>query len=196
MARERVPSPVTLPPFQHLLDAHGRDVHRFLVATVGHHDAEDCYQETWLTALRAYPRLRDASNLRSWIMTVAYHKAIDQVRSKRRRAVPVGDLPDTALAVDSPPSLLSESTTSAVESTSRSSESPPSPESDGTFSRSSDDLWELVRALPPKQRTALALRFVGDAAYGEISSVMGTSEEAARRNVHEGLKRLRTEYQR
>jgi RNA polymerase sigma factor (sigma-70 family) len=58
-----------------------------------------------------------------------------------------------------------------------------------------EDLWELVRTLPPKQRTALALRFVTDAAYAEIASVMDTSEEAARRNVHEALKRLRTEYQ-
>jgi DNA-directed RNA polymerase specialized sigma24 family protein len=57
------------------------------------------------------------------------------------------------------------------------------------------DLWALVRALGPKQRTALALRYVLDAGYGEISAVMGTSEDAARRNVHEGLKRLRTEYQ-
>ena len=58
-----------------------------------------------------------------------------------------------------------------------------------------DELWARVRELPTKQRTAIALRFVADAAYAEISSVMGTSEEAARRNVHEGLKRLRMEYQ-
>jgi DNA-directed RNA polymerase specialized sigma24 family protein len=57
------------------------------------------------------------------------------------------------------------------------------------------DLWRLVRELPDKQRTAVALRFLADAAYAEISKVMETSEEAARRNVHEGLKRLRTEYQ-
>jgi DNA-directed RNA polymerase specialized sigma24 family protein len=56
-------------------------------------------------------------------------------------------------------------------------------------------VWRHVRALPAKQRTALALRYVADAAYAEISAVMGTTEEAARRNVHEGLKRLRTEYQ-
>ena len=58
-----------------------------------------------------------------------------------------------------------------------------------------DDLWALVRDLPDKQRTALALRYVADAGYDEISAVMGTSEDAARRNVHEALKRLRTEYQ-
>ena len=80
-----------LPPFQALLDAHGRDVHRFLIAQVGPVDADDCYQETWLAALRAYPQLRDASNLRSWILTIAHRKAIDHVRSRARRAVPVAE---------------------------------------------------------------------------------------------------------
>jgi RNA polymerase sigma factor (sigma-70 family) len=153
---------VSLPPFQRLLDAHSRDVHRFLVAMVGRVDADDCYQETWLAALRAYTRLRDASNLRSWVLTIAHRKAIDQVRSRRRAPVPMDALPERPAA--------------------------PPDHGDGA-------VWRAVRELPPKQRTALALRYVADAAYAEISSVMGTSEEAARRNVHEGLKRLRSEYQ-
>jgi RNA polymerase sigma factor (sigma-70 family) len=154
---------VRLPPFQALLDAHGRDVHRFLVASVGSVDADDCYQETWLSALRAYPRLRDASNLRSWILTIAHHKAIDHLRARSRRAVPV---PETeALAGAAPPAE-------------------PAIDSDG-------GIWAQVAQLPDKQRTALALRFVADAAYAEIAAVMQTSEEAARRNVHEALKRLR-----
>jgi RNA polymerase sigma factor (sigma-70 family) len=153
---------VKLPPFQKLLDAHGRDVHRFLVASVGRLDADDCYQETWLAALRAYPSLRDASNLRSWIFTVAHRKAIDHAR--RRRPIPVGDsLPDQR--------------------------STPAPDT------SDDALWALVRQLPTKQRTALALRYVVDAGYEEIAAAMDTSEDAARRNVHEALKRLRMEYQ-
>jgi RNA polymerase sigma factor (sigma-70 family) len=157
---------VRLPPFQTLLDAHGPDVHRFLVASVGRVDADDCYQETWLAALRAYPRLRDASNLRSWIFTVASRKAIDHVRVRRRVAVPVGDVPDTPAPNAALPAPLA----------------------------ADDELWSRVRELPTKQRTALALRYVADAGYEEISTVMGTSEDAARRNVHEALKRLRTEY--
>jgi RNA polymerase sigma factor (sigma-70 family) len=164
MARPRVSSEVKLPPFQKVLDAHGRDVHRFLAATVGRTDADDCYQETWLAALRAYPRLRDASNLRSWILTIAHHKAIDHLRARKRQAAPVADVPERA----GPPAEVIRD----------------------------EELWGRVRELPSKQRTALALRFVADAPYGEISTVMGTSEEAARRNVHEGLKRLRLEYQR
>jgi RNA polymerase sigma factor (sigma-70 family) len=164
MAPNRVSSQVKLPPFQALLDAHGRDVHRFLIATVGRVDADDCYQETWLAALRAYPRLRDASNLRSWVFTIAHRKAIDQIRSRARTAVPVG-------------------AAEALESGAGSAE-PALP----------DGVWSHVAQLPDKQRTALALRFVTDAAYAEIAAVMRTSEEAARRNVHEGLKRLRKGY--
>ncbi len=87
MVPGRVSSSV-LPPFQALLDAHGRDVHRFLMATVGASAADDCYQETWLAALRAYPRLRSAENLRAWVFTIAYRKAMDHFRTARRRALP------------------------------------------------------------------------------------------------------------
>ena len=161
--------PVPLPPFQTLLDAHGRDVHRFLIATVGAGDADDCYQETWLAALRAYPRLRDAANLRGWVLTVAHHKAIDHLRSRARRPVPVNDLESLA--------------------DSRSTPAQPAAASPD------DALWAGVAALPDKQRTAIALRFVADCAYAEIGAVMNTTPEAARRSVHEALTRLRKEYQ-
>lgn len=153
---------VSLPPFQELLECHARDVHRFLVASVGGSDADDCYQETWLAALRAYPRVQDAGNLRGWLFTIAQRKAIDHVRRRRRAPVPAGEqLPEVPVEMDH---------------------------------REDSGIWGCVRRLPPKQRTAVALRYVLDADYALISSAMGTSEEAARRNVHEGLKRLRTEY--
>lgn len=56
-----------------------------------------------------------------------------------------------------------------------------------------DELWAKVRALPPKQRQAVALRTILDLPYDEIASTMDTSVEAARRNVHEALKTLRAE---
>jgi len=161
MRRPRVDRRVELPPFQLLLDAHGRDVHRFLVAGVGRIDADDCYQETMLAALRAYPRLRDGSNLRGWLFKIAHRKSIDLVRARRRAPIPAGEkLPETAV---SDPALRD------------------------------DGLWDAVRALPPKQRSAVALRFALDAEYAAIATALDCSEEAARRSVHEGLKRLRRE---
>lgn len=54
-------------------------------------------------------------------------------------------------------------------------------------------LWDHVGTLPPKQREAVILRYLGDLSHREIADVMGTSEPAARRNVHEGLRRLTKE---
>jgi DNA-directed RNA polymerase specialized sigma24 family protein len=61
----------------------------------------------------------------------------------------------------------------------------------GTDARRDDGLWAQVRALPAKQRTAVGLRYLADLSHAEIAAAMGTSEPAARRNVFEGLQRLR-----
>jgi RNA polymerase sigma factor (sigma-70 family) len=54
-----------------------------------------------------------------------------------------------------------------------------------------DGIWHLVRSLPGKQRAAVTLRYLADLSHREIAEVMHTSEDAARRNVFEGLRRLR-----
>jgi DNA-directed RNA polymerase specialized sigma24 family protein len=87
---------MALPPFQAVLDEHAGPLHRYLVASVGVHDAGDCFQETMLAALRAYPSLRHHDNLGGWLFTIAHRKAIDPARSRSRRAVPVGVLPEVA----------------------------------------------------------------------------------------------------
>jgi DNA-directed RNA polymerase specialized sigma24 family protein len=54
-------------------------------------------------------------------------------------------------------------------------------------------LWARVRRLPGKQREAVALRYLAGLSHREVAAVMETSEAAARRNVFEGLTRLRRE---
>jgi RNA polymerase sigma factor (sigma-70 family) len=87
---------VTLPPFQTLLDDHAADLHRFLVASVGPHDGADCFQETVVSALRAYPGLRHGDNLRGWLFTIAHRKVIDHARRRQRQALPVAEPPEQA----------------------------------------------------------------------------------------------------
>jgi len=84
---------VTQPPFQRFLDAHRDDVWRFLVAAVGRDAADDCFQETFMSAMRAYPRTR-VENPRAWVLTIAHRKALDHHRARGRRPVPVGAVPD------------------------------------------------------------------------------------------------------
>ena len=82
---------MALPPFQTFLDRHAAELLRFLTAVVGPDDAQDCFQETCLAALRAYPGLPSGSNLRAWAFTIARRKAIDAGRARARRPVPVAD---------------------------------------------------------------------------------------------------------
>ena len=155
---------MSLPPFQRLVDDHTTELHRFLVGCVGADAADDCLQETFMAALRAYPRLRHADNLRAWLFTIAHRKATDTVRLRVRR-------PTTGLDGMSPAHEPRIS---------------PAPLAD-------DGLWTAVRGLPAKQRAAVVHRYVLDLDYGQIADRMGTSEEAARQNVSAGLRRLRVE---
>jgi RNA polymerase sigma factor (sigma-70 family) len=85
---------MSLPPFSTFLEDHRVDVYRYLTALVGPDRADDCFQETFLAALRAYPRLHPGANLRAWILTIAARKAIDDGRGRARRPLPLGDLPE------------------------------------------------------------------------------------------------------
>jgi RNA polymerase sigma factor (sigma-70 family) len=153
---------MALPPFQTALDEHRDTIARFLAATVGPHDAEDCLQETLIAALRAYPRLRHDSNVRAWMLTIARNKALDEHRARGRRAVPIAD-PEPHAGTATAPSANGNDT----------------------------ELWAAVRDLPPKQRAAVVLRYVNDLPHRDIARVLDCSEAAARRSLHEGLAKLR-----
>jgi len=85
---------VTLPPFTTLVEEHRTAVWGYLCATVGPASAPDLLQDTLLAALRAYPSLGDASNLRSWLISVAHSRVVDGARAKARRPEVLGDVPE------------------------------------------------------------------------------------------------------
>jgi RNA polymerase sigma factor (sigma-70 family) len=151
-----------LPPFATLLEAHGAAVYRFLVAAVGPSEADDCFQEACIAAMRAYPGLEHGRNLRAWLMTIAQRKALDAHRARARRPRPTGELPEARPGEPVEPA-------------------------DG------QPLWARVRALPEKQRMAVFLRTVAGMSYAEVARSLECSQDAARRSVHEGLKKLREE---
>ena len=152
---------MSLPPFHRLLREHGPAVHRYLTAAVGPVAADDCYQDTWLAALRAYPTLRSSRNLTGWLFTVARSKAIDHGRKQARR-----ERTDRALnhprPVDQPEDVAA-----------------------------NGDLWVAVATLSKTQRDAVRLRYGADLSYSDVARVLDCSETAARQRVRAGLARLR-----
>jgi RNA polymerase sigma factor (sigma-70 family) len=85
-------------PFEEIVAEHGALVMRVCRALVGPVDAADAWSETFLSALQAYPRLRAGSNIRSWLVTIAHRKSIDQLRGTARRPEPARELPELAVA--------------------------------------------------------------------------------------------------
>jgi RNA polymerase sigma factor (sigma-70 family) len=148
-----------VPPYQDFLEQHRAMVLRFLLAAVGRHDADDCFQETFLAALRVYPTLRDGARLDRWILRIASRKAIDHHRRAARAPRPVEAVPEAA---DAPPGRTDH-----------------------------ELLWKAVGELPPRQRLAVVHRFVLDRSYADVAEAMGGTEEAARANVHQAMKKLR-----
>ncbi|HEY3106272.1 MAG TPA: sigma-70 family RNA polymerase sigma factor [Gaiellaceae bacterium] len=87
---------MAIPPFERFYAETRDEIWLYLVRLLGRETAEDAFQETFLRALRAYPRLEHARHLRAWAFTIATRVAIDE----RRRRAPAGTVPE--LAADDP----------------------------------------------------------------------------------------------
>ena len=152
-------------PFEKVVEEHGRTVLRVCRALLASQDADDAWSETFLSALRGYPELPETAKVEAWLVTIAHRKAIDVLRSRKRQPVPVEKLAE----------LAEEPTTLGV------------PGSD-------DGLWQSVRALPDKQREAVAYHYVAGLPYAEIAQILGGTTEAARRAASDGIRNLRKNY--
>jgi len=133
-------------------------------------DAEDCLQETFLRAYRAYPRLPIDANQRAWLYKIATNTA--RSHAKRR-------LRDQHRAVDLDPELQSDRSTLP----------------DDLMQREQlTQVAHAVEALPYQQRAALIMKRYQELSYKAIAAALGCSEDAARANVYQALKKLRTQF--
>jgi len=171
----------TAPPFATVLEQHGRALLRFCISQAGPDRGEDVFQETMISALRAYETLKDPAAARSWLFSIAARKAIDSHRAAGRAPVPLADVEQ---ADNRPASAGLGDPASAASGN-------PASAGLGDPAATAGELWGDVARLPDKQRQAVGLRFIADLSHREIGQMMGTSEAAARRNVFEGVRRLR-----
>lgn len=162
-----------MPPahFEKLHQAYARELFAYLWRLFdGGPEAEDCLQETFLRALRAYPRLHSHRNLRAWLYRIATNTARSYLRRRSRERNLTADLhydrPQPAPSASD--SYDQQQTLAAVRS--------------------------AIRALPHKQQTALLLRRYQGLPYAEIARVLQCSPAAARANVYQALSRLRRQF--
>jgi RNA polymerase sigma-70 factor (ECF subfamily) len=166
MAHKKLDVPV---PFEVIMQRHEREIMRYLLRVSGdREDAADLFQETWLRAYAAYPRLEPQSDVRPWLYAIATNLCRNRARDGARRA--------RVIVADS-----GESSAGRTIGT-------PLDENEGY---AAVHMRELISDLPTKQRQALYLRYFAGLGYGEVAVAMDCSEDSARANVSQAMKKLK-----
>lgn len=154
------------PEFASLVELYGKEIFFFLYRLLNESpDAEDCLQEAFLRAFQAYDRLDQGANVRAWLYRIAYNLAMTRLKQRRRQPVELPrDLPGSSPPIEH-----------QIEQ-----------------SMQLDELRAAVKTLPHKQQAALVLRKYQELDYDEIGQALEMSPEAARANVYQGLRKLRS----
>jgi RNA polymerase sigma-70 factor (ECF subfamily) len=166
---------VAEPRFEDLIQSHHDEIHRYLwrwALTAGgpdpEADAQDLTQETFLRAFNAFDRLRPGSNPRAWLYKIATNCAHSAWREHRRTAT----VPDGHLESRPDPRAVQ-------------------PERHVVELGRDRDLRAALAQLPLKQQAAVTLRHLQGLDYTTIAQALDCSDESARANVYQGLKKLR-----
>jgi len=142
--------------FGQLIRASERVVFRTALAALGRReDAEDAAQEAFLQAWRHLPSFRGEASFRTWLLTIAWRKALDRRRSRQRwwqrsAAVASGD------AFDDVAGVL------------------PNPERTAIARDACQRMRHQIARLSPTLRDTLLLAASGEHTYEEIGAMLGT----------------------
>jgi RNA polymerase sigma-70 factor (ECF subfamily) len=158
--------------FGELVDRHRRAVFRAALAALGSaEDAEDVAQEAFVAAYRHLASFRDEASFKTWLLSIAWRKALTRRRSVRtlmRRFV----TPDADAGWD-PMDLGRTQEQSLI---------------DGELRQ---HLKRLIGGLPPKLRDTLLLGASGDYTYDEIGAMLDIPLGTVKWRVAEARKQLR-----
>src|SRR5262245_22119373 len=158
-------------PFAEVISRHQAGIHRFLLRFTGSApDAADLFQEVFLRAHRAYPRLPVDADLRAWLMRIAVNLTKNHIRDRQRRqrVIVPGDaapVPATRVAAGADMELISQEVARTLSA--------------------------AIEALPFRQRVALVQRQLEGLDYPTIAANLGCSQDSARAHVYQALRKVR-----
>ncbi len=159
--------------FEEIMQRHEREILRYLLRVSGNRDdAADLFQETWLRAYRAYPRLELDSEVRPWLYAIAGNLCRNRARDGARRARVIVSIDEKHPPAERTGSAQREFNENAGYAAVR--------------------LRELIASLPAKQREALHLRCFAGLDYAEIAAAMDCSDQAARANVSQAMRKIKS----
>jgi RNA polymerase sigma-70 factor, ECF subfamily len=171
VARARQGDPAA---FGALVDRHRSAVYRAALAALGSHaEAEDAAQEAFLLAYRRLNGFRGAASFKTWLLTIAWHQAINRRRSMtrllRQIVQPARDEDQESTLEQLPARELS-------------------PEGAAVRGQLHRAIRAAIRSLAPKLRDALLLAQSGDYSYAEIGAMLDVPVGTIKWRVSEARK--------
>jgi len=159
------------PDFDSIINLYSGEIFAYLWRQLnGREDAEDCLQEVFIRAFKAFDRLNEDSHFRAWLYKIATNEAISFRKKRNRTFAHNVKIDYNFISTD------------------------PSPMEQLELKERFEVLMGAVNALPNRQRSALLMRKYQELSYAEISNILDCSEDSARANVYQALKKLQTRF--
>jgi RNA polymerase sigma-70 factor (ECF subfamily) len=161
--------------FGDLVTLHERLVYRTALAALGRpEDAEEAAQEAFVIAWKRLAGFRGDAAFRTWLVRIAWHKALDRRRKRQRWW-----MHHTLTPASFEPGVVD----------------PPDVDADPERSAVARDLLARaeieIRALAPKLRDTLLLAASGEHSYDEIASLLGVPIGTVKWRVSEARRLVR-----
>ncbi|MDE3231644.1 MAG: sigma-70 family RNA polymerase sigma factor [Chloroflexota bacterium] len=125
-------------------------------------EAEDVAQETFVRAYTQLHTYQQGRRFSTWLLSIASHLSIDQLRRRRFLALPLENAPFLEWIADLGAG----------------------PEQAALQVEASDEMQKVLSALPPKYRTVLVLRYWYDLSYEEIAEMLSLTSALVKARLH------------
>lgn len=154
--------------FSQLVESYKNAVYNLCYRMLGDaYEAEDAAQETFLRAYKSLQRYDKSRSFSTWLLSIAAHHCIDQLRRRRMTMVPLENLPYQELR-------------------------DPTPNPEDTLSKFEEQqrVQRLLTSLNPTDRAAVVMYYWYDFSYSEIAQSLKISLSAVKSRLHRARKEL------
>jgi RNA polymerase sigma-70 factor (ECF subfamily) len=150
--------------FTRIVEAYQTPVYNLCYRMLGDaYEAEDAAQETFLRAYGNLKRYDPERSFSTWLLSIAAHYCIDQVRKRRMKFLSLDD-PDMSYL--DPPDLG------------------PGPEARLSLNEEQHKVRILLEGLSPQDRAVVVMRYWYDFSYEEIAASLSMTVSAVKSRLH------------
>ena len=148
--------------FTQLVETYQRPVYNLCYRMLGSSDeAEDASQETFLRVYKNIKRYDHKRPFSTWLLSIAAHHCIDQLRKRRMVVISMDELP----YIDPP-------------------DSTPGPEASFYLKENQKRVEALLKSLNPHDRAAVVMYYWYDFSYEEIAHNLSLTVSAVKSRLH------------